>query len=131
MCSCLLCWFQSFLYCITILSLDSVSICSMLTSHIFWFIIICITFSVFMHFSTMFCVLLFRLSDFILLSSEFFLVNFFVVFIIFSKTAAFCMIIFSFVHFFKNILEINRYSSKRKFFMLDKRSSFLTFFLQV
>jgi len=66
-----------------------------------------------------------------LLSSEFFLVDFFVVFIVFSKTAAFCMITFSLVHFFKNVFEIDKYSSERKFFMLDRRSSSLTFFLQV
>ncbi len=95
----------------------------MLTSCIFWFAIICITSSVFMCFSTMFYVLLFQLSDFILLSSEFFLVNFFVVFIVFLRAAAFCMITFSLVHFFKNVLEINKYSSKRKFFMLNRRSS--------
>ena len=102
----------------------------MLTSYIFWFIIICIMFSVFMYFSTMFYVLLSWLSDSILLSSEFFLVNFFVVFIIFLKAAAFCMITFSLVCFFKNILEINKYFSERKFFMFDRRSSFLTFFFK-
>ncbi len=101
----------------------------MLTSYIFWFIIICIMFSVFMYFSTMFYVLLSWLSDSILLSSEFFLVNFFVVFI-FLKAAAFCMITFSLVCFFKNILEINKYFSERKFFMFDRRSSFLTFFFK-
>jgi len=84
-----------------------------------------------MHFSTMFCILLSQLSDSILLSFRFFLIDFFIVFIILSKAAAFCMITFLLIHFFKNILEINRYSSECKFFMLDKCSSFLTFFLQV
>jgi len=82
-----------------------------------------------MHFSTMFCILLSQLSDFILLSSEFFFIDFFIVFIIFLRTATFCMIIFSLVHFFENILEIDRYSSEHKFFMLDKHSSSLTFSL--
>ena len=83
-----------------------------------------------MHFSTMFCVLLSQLSDFILLSSEFFSVDFFVVFTVFLKTAAFCMITFSLVHFFKNDFEIDRYSSERKFFMLNRCSSSFTFFFK-